>query len=197
MDPAAPPDIAALPIPEKERYTYADYAELPEGAPYELIKGTLVMAPSPSAEHQRVLRRLAWSIQQHLDTQDQSVSGELFFASLDVFLTDDTIVQPDLIYIASTRDDIISDQHVAGALDLVVEIFSPSTAHRDVGVKKRLYEQHGVREYWTLDPSTQSVEVHANTESGFVQQARVVETGMVSSTVVPEFELEVGPLFSS
>ncbi len=155
------------------------------------------MSPSPSAQHQRVLRRLAWAIQQHLDTQDQSVSGELFFASLDVFLTDDTIVQPDLIYIASTRDDIISDQHVAGAPDLVVEIFSPSTAHRDVGVKKRLYEQHGVREYWTLDPSTQSVEVHANTESGFVQQARVVETGMVSSTVVPEFELEVGPLFSS
>ncbi|NBB87370.1 MAG: Uma2 family endonuclease, partial [Bacteroidetes bacterium] len=48
MQTTSSPEATALPIPEKESYTYADYAQLPEGAPYELIAGDLVMAPSPS-----------------------------------------------------------------------------------------------------------------------------------------------------
>ncbi|MGM0705558.1 MAG: Uma2 family endonuclease, partial [Bacteroidota bacterium] len=84
---------------------------------------------------------------------------------------------------------------VQGAPDLIVEILSPSTAHRDVGIKKRLYEQHGVREYWTLDPESQAVEVHVNTDPGFTQHARVVEAGAIASTVVNGFEVDVGDLF--
>ena len=152
------------------------------------------MAPSPSFQHQQVSLRLASALFRYVEAHE---SGTVVAAPMDVRLAEDTVIQPDLMYIASTRDDIISDQHVEGAPDLVVEIFSPSTAHRDVGVKKRLYEQHGVREYWTLDPSTQSVEVHANTESGFVQQARVVETGRVTSTVIDGFEIDVTHLFPS
>ena len=39
-----------------------------------------------------------------------------------------------------------------GAPDLVVEILSPSTAHRDRGIKLDLYARCGVRQYWIVDP---------------------------------------------
>ncbi len=42
----------------KKAYTYEDYAQLPEGAPYQLIGGELVMSPSPTSTHQRILRKL-------------------------------------------------------------------------------------------------------------------------------------------
>lgn len=42
----------------KEIYTYADYALLPEGAPYQLIGGKLVMTPAPTTYHQTISMRL-------------------------------------------------------------------------------------------------------------------------------------------
>lgn len=192
MQTPSAPEATALPIPEKESYTYADYAQLPEGAPYELIAGDLVMAPSPSTRHQRILLRVAMSIQHYID---QKNNGEVFIAPMDVYLSEATTVQPDVLYIAGARREIIGAQRINGAPDVVAEIFSPSTGHRDVGIKKRLYEQHGVREYWTIDPETQAVEVHVNTDTGFQQRARVVETGTVASLVMEGFNLEIATLF--
>ena len=187
-----PSDIAAPPLPEKERYTYDDYAQLPEGAPYELIRGELVMSPSPSTYHQRLLLRLGRAF---LNFVEEHETGEVLIAPMDVYLAEDTTVQPDLLYIAEDRHDIIGEQKIEGAPDLVVEIFSPSTTHRDVGVKKRLYEEHGVREYWTIDPDTQAVEVHVNTDDGFEQHTRVVEAGTAASAVLEGFAVDLADLF--
>jgi len=192
MQKTSSPEATALPVPEKEHYTYDDYAQLPEGAPCELIAGDLVMAPFPSSRHQRILRCLAWKMQRHIDDHN---SGEILFAPMDVYLSEATTVQPDLLYITEARREIIGAQRISGAPDVVVEIFSPATGHRDVGIKKRLYEQHGVREYWTIDPETQAVEVHANTDTGFQQRARVVDTGTVASVVIEEFSLDIATLF--
>lgn len=186
------PDAATLPLPKKERYTYADYAELPESAPYELIAGSLVMAPLPTFQHQQVSLRLSTALFRYVEAHE---SGTVVAAPMDVMLAEDTTVQPDLVYISSVQREIIGEQRIEGAPDLIAEILSPSTAHRDVGIKKRLYEQYGVREYWTLDPESQAVEVHVNTDAGFTQHARVVEAGAVASTVINGFEVDVANLF--
>ncbi len=192
METTQTPDPATLPLPEKERYTYADYAQLPEGAPYELIRGELVMSPSPSTYHQRLLLHLGRAF---LNFVEEHETGEVLIAPMDVYLAEDTTVQPDLLYIAKDRADIIGEQKIEGAPDLIVEIFSPSTTHRDVGVKKRLYEDYGVRGYWTVDPGTQAVEIHVNTGDGFAQHARVIESGTASSTVLEGFTVDLADLF--
>jgi Uma2 family endonuclease len=48
-----------------------------------------------------------------------------------------------------------------GAPDWVIEIASPSTAKRDIGIKLQEYKKAGVREYWIVDPDTKTVSVHA------------------------------------
>jgi Uma2 family endonuclease len=48
---------------------------------------------------------------------------------------------------------------VAGAPDLVVEILSGSTRRRDEVAKRKLYARFGVREYWLVDPKTETVHV--------------------------------------
>ena len=186
----------------KGRYTYADYAKLPEGAPYELIHGHLVMSPSPTTTHQRLVLQIARMLGDHADehtsdehTSDEHTSGQVFIAPIDVFLSETDTVQPDVLFVASDRAHIIEEQRINGAPDLIVEVFSPSTTHRDVGVKKRLYETHGVREYWTVDPETQAVEVHVNTAHGFDQHARVVESGTVASALLDGFAIDLEDLF--
>ena len=53
------------------------------------------------------------------------------------------------------RHELIEGEHIvsAGAPDLAIEVLSPSSARIDKVRKLRLYERHGVREYWLADPA--------------------------------------------
>lgn len=185
---------AELPLPEKKRYTYADYAQLPEGAPYQLIDGKLVMSPSPTALHQRLLRRLFRRLD-HFVAQEGL--GEVLFAPMDVYLSEENTVQPDLLFIAQDRRNIIGEQKIEGAPDLIMEILSPATAHLDLTTKKRLYEVHGVKEYWVVDPDQHTVEVFENTEGRFIQHARVVAFGTAASTLLDGCRVDLANLFQT
>jgi len=190
--PTATTDRPEVDLPDKDRYTYVDYQQLPEGAAYELIRGELVMSPAPDLQHQRIARRFFRALD---GTVLKNNGGEAFFAPFDVRLSESTVLQPDLAFISTTRTDRFAEHAIEGAPDLVAEILSPATAHRDLTEKKRLYETHGVREYWVLDPDQQTVEVFANTEEGFRQHARVVEEGTVASGVLDSFEIDLSDLF--
>jgi len=192
METTQTPDPATLPLPEKERYTYADYAQLSEGAPYELIHGELVMSPSPTPFHQIIQSNLHFALTQFVRTEGL---GQVLTAPMDVRLSEEDTVQPDLIFIATERRGIIGEQAIDGAPDLIVEILSPSTAYRDLTTKKRLYEQHGVSEYWIVDPQGQTVEVFELTDERYMQYARVIEEGTAASNLLDGFQIDLADLF--
>lgn len=183
---------ADIPLPKKERYTYEDYAQLPEGAPYQLIHGELTMSPSPTPYHQILQSHLHFILTRLVQTQRL---GQVLAAPMDVYLSEEDTVQPDLLFIAQDRLDIIGEQKIEGAPDLIVEILSPSTAYLDLTKKKRLYEAHGVKEYWTVDPEQKTVEIFENTDDGFIQHTRVVESGTAASTLLDGFTVDLDDLF--
>ena len=55
---------------------------------------------------------------------------------------------------------IENDKYIDGVPDLVVEVLSQSTMKRDIGIKKNLYEKHGVKEYWIVYPWSKRIEVY-------------------------------------
>jgi Uma2 family endonuclease len=139
------------------RHTYKDYCATPDDERYELLNGNLTMVPAPNRKHQWVLARL------HLElgrfTQEHGL-GEVYIPPFDVVLSDTDVVQPDLLFISRARKDRLTDKNVQGAPDLVVEVLSASTAHKDLGAKHDLYERHGVLEYWIVDPNADTIAVH-------------------------------------
>jgi Uma2 family endonuclease len=142
----------------KKKFTYADYAKLPEGAPYQLIGGELVKSPAPTVLHQEINVTL---FQKLFQFQRQG-KGKAFFAPLDVYLSDTETYQPDLMFITNDRLEIIKEKNIRGAPDLVMEVLSPGTAYYDLRHKKDVYAEHGVREYWIVDPMERSIEVYEN-----------------------------------
>jgi Uma2 family endonuclease len=69
------------------------------------------------------------------------------------------VVEPDLLFIASDQIDILTDKNVQGPPALVIEIASPGTRKRDEGIKLRLFDRGGVREYWFVDPERDCITV--------------------------------------
>lgn len=62
------------------------------------------------------------------------------------------------MYISNENLHKIKKDGLHGAPDLVIEILSPSTAKYDKNQKKVVYERHGVKEYWIVDPETKEVQ---------------------------------------
>lgn len=141
------------PISEVGPYRAADYWKLPEGEPVELIRGRLIMSPCPSPLHQIILGSLCRILARAEDQAD----GLSLVAPMDVVFSDDTILQPDLLYISKERLDIVGER-VNGPPDLVIEILSPGTSRRDRTEKLDLYAKYGVAEYWIVDPASQLFE---------------------------------------
>jgi len=187
-------DRPEVDLPEKDRYTYEDYQQLPEGAPYELIRGHLVMSPSPTVQHQRLVRRVSRALDDHVQRSD--AGGEVLFAPMDVHLSDDTVVQPDVLYVSADRADRIGEQEITGAPDLVMEVVVSSTSHRDVFDKKRLYEESGVCEYWIVDPDSETVEVHTLTDEGLSLHQRHVGAGTAASALLDGCAVDLAALFA-
>jgi len=59
---------------------------------------------------------------------------------------------PGLSYFTKAQTSRLGETHATFAPTFVVEVLSVSTAHIDTGRKFAAYEQHGVQEYWILDP---------------------------------------------
>lgn len=85
---------------------------------------------------------------------DRHDLGVLYREVVAVRLSGRNVFLPDLAFYRKGREGAIRPTHITEAPDLVVEVLSPRTADRDIGPKFADYEQHGVREYWILDPET-------------------------------------------
>ncbi len=104
-----------------------------------------------------------------------------------MILSDDTILQPDLLYIAKSRRHIIM-QRVEGPPDLVIEIVS-GTSRRDRVEKLDLYAKYDVSEYWIIDPQSQHIEFLINEGGRFVVQSPANDR--YQSANLPEIEIQV------
>ena len=151
-------------LKRKVKLTYKDYTNLGDEKRYELIEGELYMVPSPGSYHQTVLLNLLDFFRAYIKKKK---AGVVFCAPLDVVLAPNDVLQPDVLFISKGRMDIVTENNIQGAPDLVVEILSPGTLERDKIVKKHLYEKHGVKEYWIVDPVGKLVEVLTLKEEGF------------------------------
>ena len=178
------------------KLTYEDYRNAPESERerYELHEGELVMVPSPNEYHQRILRELGFVL--HRFVKQHGV-GAVYYAPLDVILSEDTVLQPDILFIDKDRAEIISEEGIHGAPDLVIEILSEQTAKRDRTYKKALYARYGVKEYWLVDPATKTVEVLGLGEEGYERIAvyGCEKDPLLKSSLLPDLSIDLLQVF--
>lgn len=177
---------------EKKKYTYEDYMKLSDDERYELIEGELIMLPTPKTEHQRISGKISQKIGRFVE---EKKCGDAFFAPCDVVLGGKDVVQPDILFVSKEREQIIEEDNIKGAPDLVVEIVSDSSAYNDFVTKKMLYSKHGVQEYWIVVPDDEAIELFERSGEKLILKRRCEKGDKLASTVLKGFEMELAEIF--
>lgn len=136
--------------------TIEELLALPDdGLRHELLDGAHVVTPAPDYPHQDLLSELEFLLRRAVGV---SATLKVLWGPADIVLGPKTLVQPDLFVVRKKPGEPPHRWAQVGVPILAVEVVSPVTAARDRGVKRRLYQQAGVMEYWIVDLDARLVE---------------------------------------
>ena len=192
--------MATLAEQEQGLFSYKDYCKWTDDGRWELIDGVEYdMSPAPSRIHQKLSGELFVRIYDVLKDRQ----CEVYAAPFDVRLPDYaeasdeeifTVVQPDIVVVCDASK--LDERGCMGAPDLVIEILSPYTAAKDMKIKRDLYEQHGVREYWLVHPTDKTLMVYCLRQDKQYAKAEIYASqDIVESTVIEGLKIELTDLF--
>ncbi|HET7585689.1 MAG TPA: Uma2 family endonuclease [Gemmatimonadaceae bacterium] len=126
-----------------------------DGKRYEVVDGELLVAPAPTWDHQRAIRELFLRLHPYITAHRL---GQVIWAPADVTFSTTRMVEPDLFVVPLVSGREPRTWEEVGRLLLAVEVLSPSTARADRQVKRRLYQQENVPEYWIVDVDARLIE---------------------------------------
>ena len=147
-----------------KRYTYADYLTWMDDVRRELHDGFIkLMTPAPSSKHQELstnLVSICWNFLRNKKCKIYHAPSDVRFPKDRKSKEDQqvyTVLQPDLYIVCDLSK--IDSRGCLGAPDMIIEIVSPKNSKRDVKDKFEIYQEHGVREYWIVNPNDENVTV--------------------------------------
>lgn len=181
-------------------YTYSDYLTWRFEETVELIKGKLMKMAAPSRRHQQVSWRLS-GVFFNVFRQSQC---EVYAAPFDVRLLDNqkslatqqmiySVVQPDLCVICDPSK--LDDKGCEGAPDLIIEILSAGNSKKEMRIKKNLYEENGVREYWVIDPEHETLIQYVLIGKTFASPQIFVSDDKIQSAIFPNLHFILAEIF--
>ena len=189
---------AHLPPPQHGMRVRMSYEEFLVWAPdnmwVEWKDGEAIVFMPASILHQRIIRRLLLLL--GLFVRARGLGEVLTGPFVAKLWPEGPAREPDVLYISQERLGSLGDMVFAGGPDLMVEVISPDSAHRDREEKRKEYARAGVREYWVIEAREgarlrRSVTVYRLDEAGQYGPPQTLRAGILYSMVLPGFWLPV------
>jgi Uma2 family endonuclease len=175
-------------------FTYDDLSRVPEQFHCEILDGRLIVNGAGTLLHQAVLGNIASLLDRYVSMRR---TGMVLVGPVDVVLAPNWVLNPDIVYIQMERRAIMTELNVSGAPDLVVEVLSDTTRRRDEIIKRRVYEQFGVYEYWRVDPDGRSIRINRrNDHDVYDSVIEIRDDGMITSPLFPDLEIPLAEVFA-
>lgn len=170
-------------------YYYDDYI-LWEGR-WELICGlAYAMSPAPSIQHQKISSRIERILEEKLSNCEHCFA----LLPVDWKISEDTVVQPDNMVICHQPDN---EQYITKAPDVIFEVLSKSTAHKDRTTKFDLYESEGVRYYILVDQYENTVKIYELTQGKYIKLKDVSDETITFKLTSCQFDFEFYKIWKS
>lgn len=180
------------PSGQRLRMSYEAYlAWADEDIHAEWVNGEVIVHIPPKQSHQRVVAFLIQLLGLYVQLFQR---GRLLPAPFEMrAIPDGPARAPDLLCVAPEHLDRLSDLHLSGPADLVVEVVSDDSVARDRADKFYEYQAAGVQEYWIIDPRPgyERVDFYVLDDTGRYRPIPVDQEGRYYSTVLANFWLQV------
>ncbi|MCY7353043.1 MAG: Uma2 family endonuclease [Cytophagaceae bacterium] len=167
------------------------YEQISENDKAEFISGEAVFHSPVKKKHLDASEMLSTLLSVHCKV---GRLGVVFVEKMMIELTRNSY-EPDICFFERKRAaKFEADQMLFPAPDFVVEIVSKSTEKTDRGIKFDDYAAHGIKEYWIVDPTHQTVEQYwlAGRHYGLNFKGKDAD---VESKVVKGFRIPVRAIF--
>lgn len=183
--------MAIQPITKMTAESYFQLDEYQEHDLIQLINGEVVIGMPPIPKHQDIVGEIFFLFKSFA----KSNGGRAYTAPIEVYLDEHNVYKPDVLYMSPDSKCKVLGKRLEGAPELVVEVLSPSTAKYDKREKYAGYEQHGVQEYWIVDPVHDLIDVWTLDGGKFVHQGAYSVDDKFTSMVL-KVDVEVKLLFA-
>ena len=173
--------------------TAEELIKLPRGRfRYELVKGELLTMSPAGEEHGAIALALAAELYLYVKANKL---GIVYAADTGFKLESnpDTVLAPDVSFVARERIREISKKYREGAPDLAVEVISPGESRAKFERKAEQWLRLGARLVWNVNPQSRSVTVYRPEGSMTVLSEAEELTG---EDIVPGFKISVCDIFN-
>ena len=156
----------------------------------ELIRGEIIRMSPPGRRHVAFVDNLNQLLVLRL------AGRAIVSVRNPVVLSDDTEPQPDLAIRRRRAVSYKDREAFADDVLLLIEVADSSLSY-DRSTKLRLYAEAGIREYWVVDCTAESIEVHRAPEpGGYREVTRVTGAGSVTLQAFPDVTLPLAEIFA-
>jgi Uma2 family endonuclease len=175
------------------KYTYSDYITWTDDIRRELLDGFIHIMSAPRVIHGLITTNLTYLIKHYIR---KAKKYRVIHSPVDVVLSENTVVQPDVVVINSDVD--IRGTVIYGVPEFLIEVVSPSSVKKDMLNKHDIYEKFGVKEYWVVVPES-VVYVFILKDGKYEETLYNLDSVSgdlkIKSTVVDGLEISVNELF--
>ncbi|NOS90746.1 MAG: Uma2 family endonuclease [Cyclobacteriaceae bacterium] len=172
----------------------AFYNLIKESDKAEYINGEAVFHSPVKSKHSLVSTNLSYLLTHHLKTNKKG--GRICIEKIMIELTRNSY-EPDICFFRKEVADTFTDnQMLFPAPDFIVEILSPSTEKTDREIKFRDYGQHGVKEYWIIDPDKETIEQYELKDKQFELLVKL-NSGTITAITIDGFSSDLRQIFAS
>ena len=158
---------------------------LPEESGWEIIDGYLIDKMSIGSKHASTVRRLSKLLERKFGDITQ-ISGQN-----PIYIDEFNEPEPD-IALLKPREDFYEESHPTPQDILLLIEVSNSTLEYDRDIKKTLYAEAGIEEFWLVNLKENTVECYSSPKNGTYRLARISEKGeTVESKSIENLKLSV------
>ena len=183
--------MSGMPAEERKGYTWDDYCTWQDDKRWEIIGGEAFdLTPAPALWHQAISRELEYRLMSFFAVK----TCQVFDAPIDVKLSDEDIVQPDIVVVCNR--DQMKTTHIEGPPRLVIEILSPGSFRHDRVRKMELYAGFGVKEFWLVTPDPPLIEVFVLTGTSYRLHGGYGPDETLRSSTFPKLKLSLIGVFT-
>ena len=178
----------------------AEYLELELPEPddkrtIELDDGKLYIAEFAWVSHQFVLSQLLFRLRQYLDGFSEP-PAEVWQRDILVLSRDlQRIMMADLTVTLQGHEHPIVDGCVEVEPDIVVEIISDDSRHRDLVWKRQVYAEAAIPEYWIFDWRAETVLLLELQDCVYVERANLSADDTLTTPLLPGLAIPLADVF--